>query len=177
MSIWQPAYIGLGSNLDEPRTQVLNALERLAALPRTLLVLRSPLYGSRPMGPADQPNYVNAVAGVLTQLVARTLFSEIKALERAFGRPEQHQRWGPRILDLDLLVHGRERIDEPDLTVPHPGIVERNFVLYPLSDIAPDLDVPGVGRVIELKRRVSPEGIWALGHAASTQLSKTNPGT
>jgi 2-amino-4-hydroxy-6-hydroxymethyldihydropteridine diphosphokinase len=176
MTIWQPAYIGLGSNLNEPRTQVLNALERLAALPRTLLVMRSPLYGSRPMGPADQPNYVNAVAGVLTQLPAHDLFRELKALERASGRTES-TRWGPRILDLDLLVQARERIDEPDLTVPHPGIVERNFVLYPLSDIAPDLDVPGVGRVIELKRRVSPEGIWVLGHAASTQLSKTNPGT
>ena len=174
MTIWQPAYIGLGSNLDDPRTQVLEAAERIAQIPRTALVLRSPLYGSRPMGPADQPNYVNAVAGVLTQLSARTLFSELKALERAFGRTEPHERWGPRVLDLDLLVHGRDRLAEADLTVPHPGIVERNFVLYPLSDIAPDLDIPGVGRVIELTRWVSAEGIWPLEHAAaSTQRSNT----
>jgi 2-amino-4-hydroxy-6-hydroxymethyldihydropteridine diphosphokinase len=177
MSIWQPAYIGLGSNLDDPRAQVLRAAEALATLPHTLLVLRSPLYGSRPFGPVTQPDYVNAVAGVLTQLTARALFKEIKALERAAGRKEPHERWGPRILDLDLLVHGRDRLDEADLTVPHPGIVERNFVLYPLADIAPDLDVPGVGRVIELQRRVSPEGIWALDQTApSTQPSKTVPG-
>ena len=80
---------------------------------------------------------------------------------RCSGRPRaaSSERWGPRIIDLDVLVYGRERLDDPELTLPHPGIVERNFVLYPLADIAPDLDIPGLGRVTELKGRVTPEGI------------------
>src|SRR5215831_14184130 len=104
MTIWQPAYIGLGSNLDDPRTQVLGAAERIAAIPRTVMVLRSPLYGSRPMGPADQPNYVNAVAGILTQLDSRTLLTHLKGIESAAGRPDRHPKWGPRVIDLDVLV-------------------------------------------------------------------------
>jgi 2-amino-4-hydroxy-6-hydroxymethyldihydropteridine diphosphokinase len=105
---------------------------------------------------------VNAVAGVLTQLNPEQLLSELQAIEIALGRPAIHEKWGPRVIDLDLLAFGRERRNEPNLVLPHPGIVERNFVLYPLADIAPDLDVPGLGRVAELKRRVSPEGIWPL---------------
>jgi 2-amino-4-hydroxy-6-hydroxymethyldihydropteridine diphosphokinase len=159
---WQPAYVGIGSNLSDPRAQVLAAQERLASVPRSLLVLRSPLYGSRPMGPISQGDYVNAVAGLLTQLDSRALFAELKGIELAFGRPAVHEKWGPRVLDLDLLVFGRERRSDPELTLPHPGIVERNFVLYPLADIAPDLDVPGLGRVAELKGRVSASGVWPL---------------
>jgi 2-amino-4-hydroxy-6-hydroxymethyldihydropteridine diphosphokinase len=162
MTTWQPAYIGLGSNLGDSRATVLAAQERLASVPRTQLVLRSPLYGSRPFGPIPQGDYVNAVAGVLTQLDSRALLAELRSIELAFGRPAVHEKWGPRVLDLDLLVFGRERRSEPELTLPHPGIVERNFVLYPLSDIAPDLDVPGLGRVAELKGRVSASGIWPL---------------
>lgn len=164
-AIWQPAYIGIGSNLEGPRSQVLRAWERLAGLPDTRAVLCSPLYRSRPLGPRAQPEYVNAVAGVLTRLDARALLGELKAIERDFGRPPQGPRWGPRIIDLDLLVLGRERHSGPDLTVPHPGIVERGFVLYPLADLAPDLDVPGLGRVTELKARVAPEGLWRLEEA------------
>lgn len=161
-TVWQPAYIGIGSNLDVPRSQVLKAWGRLAQLPDTYPVRCSPLYRSRPMGPRAQPEFVNAVAGVLTRLDARALLGELKAIERKFGRPPKGPRWGPRIIDLDLLVLGGERHSGPDLTVPHPGIVERSFVLYPLADIAPDLDVPGLGRVIELKARVAPEGLWRL---------------
>jgi 2-amino-4-hydroxy-6-hydroxymethyldihydropteridine diphosphokinase len=103
------------------------------------------------------------VVGVLTQLDSHALLEALTALERTFGRPADHQRWGPRIIDLDLLVYGRERRDEPDLSLPHPGIVERNFVLYPLCDLAPDLDVPGLGRVAELKGRLASEGLERLG--------------
>ena len=85
------------------------------------------------------------------------------ALERRQGRPAEHERWGPRIIDLDLLVYGRERREEPGLTLPHRGIVERNFVLYPLCDLAPDLDVPGLGRVAELKGRLASDGLERLG--------------
>jgi 2-amino-4-hydroxy-6-hydroxymethyldihydropteridine diphosphokinase len=122
----------------------------------------SPVYVSRPLGPIAQPDFVNGAAGLLTQLSARELLAELRAIEAAFGRPEQRERWGPRILDLDLLSYGRERSADATLTLPHPGIVERNFVLYPLADIAPDLDLPGLGRVTELKGRVNSEGISLL---------------
>lgn len=163
VAIWQPAYIGLGSNLQDPGAQVMRALAALERLPATRLVSHSPLYRSKPFGPVRQPDFVNAVAGVLTQLDSRTLLGELLALEQAFGRPAERERWGPRIIDLDLLIHGRERREEPGLTLPHPGIVERNFVLYPLGDLAPDLDVPGLGRVAELKGRLAPLGLERLG--------------
>lgn len=163
VAIWQPAYIGLGSNLEEPGTQVRRACAALQALPCTRLVRVSPLYRSKPLGPVPQPDFINAVAGILTQLDPRALLGELKALERALGRPEEHERWGPRVIDLDLLVYGRERREEPGLTLPHSGIVERNFVLYPLADLAPELDVPGLGRVAELRGRVTPEGLERLG--------------
>lgn len=162
MQRWQPAYVGVGSNLDEPRAQVLSACERLRQLPGCRAVLASGLYQSRPFGPIAQPDFVNAVAGLLTQLNAARLLEELRAIERAMGRPAQHPRWGPRVIDLDLLCFGRERRTEPTLTLPHPGIVERNFVLYPLAEIAPDLDLPGLGRVAELKERVTAEGLTRL---------------
>ena len=162
MQIWQPAYVGVGSNLSDPRRQVELAIEQLVTLPRTRRVLVSRLYGSRPLGPIAQPDFVNAVVGVLTQLSAQELLAQLRALESAFGRPAARERWGPRVLDLDLLAFARERGTGPSLTLPHPGIVERNFVLYPLSDIAPDLELPGLGRVTELKGRVSPEGLSLL---------------
>jgi 2-amino-4-hydroxy-6-hydroxymethyldihydropteridine diphosphokinase len=163
VAIWQPAYIGLGSNLQDPRAQVLRACARLEALASTRFVRISPLYRSTPFGPVPQADFVNAVAGMLTQLDSRSLLGELLALERALGRPAERERWGPRIIDLDLLVYGRERRDEPGLTLPHRGIVERNFVLYPLCDLAPDLDVPGLGRVAELKGRLTSEGLEPLG--------------
>ncbi len=163
MAIWQPAYIGIGSNLDDPREQVRRALAGLRALASTRLVRVSRLYRSKPFGRVPQPDFINAAAGVLTQLDPRSLLGELHAMERAFGRPAEHERWGPRVIDLDLLVFGRERREEPGLILPHPGIVERNFVLYPLADLAPDLDVPGLGRVAELKGRVTSEGLECLG--------------
>ena len=159
MGTWQPAYIGVGSNLDDPRSQVLRAVSRLAELPTTRVVLTSPLYVSRPFGPVAQPDFFNAVVGILTQLEPLTLLAQLRSLEAALGRPEKRERWGPRVIDLDVLVYGRERRNDPELTLPHPGIVERNFVLYPLTDIAPDLDIPGLGRVTELKGRVTSEGL------------------
>jgi 2-amino-4-hydroxy-6-hydroxymethyldihydropteridine diphosphokinase len=162
MAVWQPAYIGIGSNLGEPRRQVERALIELTQLPRSCCLLASPLYASRPFGTVAQPDYVNAAAGILTQLSAPELLAALRALEAAFGRPAQRERWGPRVLDLDLLAFARERRTEPHLTVPHPGIVERNFVLYPLADIAPDLELPGLGRVTELKARITSTGLTLL---------------
>ena len=162
MEIWRPAYIGVGSNLADPRAQVLSACAKLGHIPLTRLVSSSRLYRSRPLGPIAQPDFVNAVAGVLTQLDSAALLAALRALEAALGRPAQHERWGPRIIDLDLLSYAREQRAEPALTLPHPGIVERNFVLYPLADIAPDLDLPGLGRVAELAGRVTSEGLAPL---------------
>ncbi len=149
-SLWRPAYVALGSNLSGPGERVAEAFERLAGLPATRLELRSRSYLSSPMGPQDQPKYVNAAAGLLTQMTARELLDALLEIERAMGR-ERQQRWGPRIIDLDLIWMTGGPIDEPGLTLPHPGVSERNFVLYPLSDIAPTLLIPGHGRVMHLK--------------------------
>jgi 2-amino-4-hydroxy-6-hydroxymethyldihydropteridine diphosphokinase len=162
MEVWQPAYIGVGSNLDEPRSRVLAAFTALASLADSRVILTSPLYSSRPFGPVAQPDFVNAVVGMLTRLAPPQLLVQLRAIESRFGRPPQHERWGPRVIDLDIVVFGRERRQDPQLTLPHPGIVERNFVLYPLADIAPDLEVPGLGPVSELKRRVVSEGLQRL---------------
>jgi len=161
MDLWHPAYIGVGSNLDDPHARILGAFKALAGLPKTRVVLTSPVYISQPFGPVKQPDFANAAVGLLTQLEPLALLESCRKLESALGRPEpeQRQRWGPRVIDLDVLVYGRERLSDPNLTVPHPGIVERNFVLYPLADIAPDLEIPGLGRVIELKGRVTSAGL------------------
>ena len=162
MDTWQPAWIGVGSNLEDPRAQVLAAFGRLKQLPRSRLVSTSRLYRSRPFGPVAQPDFVNAVAGVLTQLDPPALLEELRAIEVSMGRPERHEHWGPRIIDLDLLAWGCERRSDAHLTLPHPGIVERNFVLYPLAEIAPDLDLPGLGRVADLAAAVTAEGLTLL---------------
>jgi 2-amino-4-hydroxy-6-hydroxymethyldihydropteridine diphosphokinase len=159
---WQPAYVGAGSNLERPRAQVLTALARLGELPRTRVPLTSSLYSSRPFGPIPQPDFVNAAAGLLTQLSPQELLEQLQAIEAAMGRPGERVRWGPRVIDLDLLSYGRVRSVDPHLTIPHPGIVERNFVLYPLAEIAPDLELPGLGRVAELMKTVTSEGLARL---------------
>jgi 2-amino-4-hydroxy-6-hydroxymethyldihydropteridine diphosphokinase len=159
---WTPAYVGLGSNLDDPPLQIARGFEALATLPHTRLVLRSRLYRTHPLGPIDQPDFVNAAAGLLTQLPHRDLLVSLKGLENRLGRRRPAERWGPRRIDLDLLVYGNARIDEPDLTVPHPGIAERAFVLAPLADFAPDLRVPGLGLVRELLATVDTSGLLGM---------------
>lgn len=147
MPVWRPAYVGLGSNLDHPARQIEAAFEALDALPGTRLIAQSGLYRSAPFGGVEQADFINAAAALLTELDARDLLLELKAIERARGREPGGVRWGPRVLDLDLLVYAGVEIDEPDLKLPHPGIAERNFVLLPLSELAPDLHVPGLGRL------------------------------
>jgi 2-amino-4-hydroxy-6-hydroxymethyldihydropteridine diphosphokinase len=157
-----PAYVALGSNLDDPRAQVERAIAGLGDLPGTRCVLRSSLYRTRPFGPVEQPDFVNAVAGLLTELDPATLLMALKNLEAGLGRERPSVRWGPRRIDLDLLVHGTSRSDVDELRLPHPGIAERAFVLVPLAEIAPDLDVPGVGRVRALRDRVDATGVERL---------------
>ncbi len=156
---WFPAYVALGSNLDDPPAQIERAFTALAGLRESRLVARSPLYRSLPLGPVAQPDFVNAVAGMLTTLDATAMLAELKALEERLGRESPVVRWGPRRIDLDLLVHGTTRIDDPQIQVPHPGIADRAFVLAPLLELAPDLDVPGVGRVRTLAARVNEAGM------------------
>lgn len=159
---WHPAYIALGSNLGEPREQVARGFEHLARLPKTQLIARSHLYGSVPFGPVEQADFVNAVAAVLTRLEPLELLRALKRLESELGREQPIVRWGPRLIDLDLLVYADQRLESSELTIPHSGITQRNFVLYPLRDIAPDLAVPGHGVVRTLASRVSPEGLRRL---------------
>lgn len=161
-ALWVPAYVAVGANLGDALATVQQAFARLADLPRSRLVARSRLYRTAPLGPQDQPQFVNAAVGLLTQLPAPELLTELKALERAMGRAVPIVRWGPRVIDFDLSVYGAERIESDALTVPHPGVPVRNFVLYPLLDIAPELEVPGHGRVRELAARVSAAGLAAI---------------
>lgn len=161
MSVWQPAYVALGSNQGEPIEQVERAFAALAALPDTRLVARSRLWRTPPFGPVAQPDFINAVAGLLTRLEPHALLAQLRRIETAQGRV-RGERWGPRTLDLDLLVHGTARVADEALTVPHPGIAARAFVLYPLAELAPALEVPGVGRVAALASRVTQQGIRAL---------------
>jgi len=144
---WFPAYVGLGSNLQGPVKQLERTFEELNAIPVTRLIKQSSLYRSEPFGGVEQPDFVNAVAALLTQLSAQDLLRELQRIENERGRERGDVRWGPRILDLDLLVYSDQVIDELDLSVPHPGISERNFVLLPLGEIAPKLTVPGLGQI------------------------------
>ncbi|BAO44188.1 2-amino-4-hydroxy-6-hydroxymethyldihydropteridine diphosphokinase [Thiolapillus brandeum] len=140
------AYIGLGSNLDHPRQQVLRAMDELDALPQSRLGRVSSLYISPPMGPQDQPDYVNAAAQLHTELPPLELLDALQAIEKAHHRVRA-ERWGARTLDLDLLLYGDETMDSERLTIPHPGMAQRRFVLQPLAEIDAYLQVPGLGTV------------------------------
>ncbi|MDF2182304.1 2-amino-4-hydroxy-6-hydroxymethyldihydropteridine diphosphokinase [Neptuniibacter sp. CAU 1671] len=142
-------YIGLGSNLDQPVQHVQCALEELALLPNTVLLQHSSLYSSTPVGPQDQPDFINAVAALSTRLSPDALLDELQALEQAHQRVRE-RHWGPRTLDLDLLLYGNEVIDTDRLKVPHPYMTERNFVLYPLAEIAPMCEIPGADTLTTL---------------------------
>jgi 2-amino-4-hydroxy-6-hydroxymethyldihydropteridine diphosphokinase len=159
--LWRPAYVAIGSNLNSPRERVLEGFARMNDLPSTRSVMRSRLYLSHPMGPQDQPHFVNAAAGLLTQLAPEDLLAQLLGIERAMGR-ERHERWGPRLIDLDLLWMVDSPVATPGLMLPHPGVSTRNFVLYPLADIVPTLNIPGHGSVLDLLARAGDEGISVL---------------
>lgn len=135
-------YIGLGSNLEDPIQQVKTAIAELQTLPQSEFLAVSSLYQNPPLGPQDQPDFINAVASIKTELTALTLLQELKALEKKHERVRTN-RWGsPRTLDLDFLLYGDAMITAAELAVPHPGMEQRAFVLYPLAEIAPDLKLP-----------------------------------
>ena len=138
------AFIGLGANLDDPRAQVLRAFNELARLPQTSLTAKSSLWRSAPLGYSNQPEFVNAVARLETGLSADALLDELKKVESAHGRERSFAN-APRTLDLDLLMYGDEVRDSSRLTLPHPRMHERAFVLNPLLEIAPGAVIPGHG--------------------------------
>lgn len=156
------AFIALGSNLGDARAQVLHGFDALAGLPGTQLLSRSPLYLTPPWGVLDQPPFVNAVARVDTTLTPHALLDALLGIERAAGRVRDGERWGPRTLDLDVLHMGAMVLSDERLSLPHPRIHERAFVLLPLHDLAPDLVLPGQGRVMDLLAALDVTGCERL---------------
>ena len=153
------SYIGIGSNQAEPIKQAKQAIEALKTLPKTKLADCSSLYTSTPMGPLDQPDYINAVAKLDTQLSAIALLDALQAIEQAQGRVRKENRWGPRTLDLDIILYGNEQINTSRLTVPHYGMKVREFVLYPLLEIAADLVLPDGSLLSQLTRECDKNGL------------------
>jgi 2-amino-4-hydroxy-6-hydroxymethyldihydropteridine diphosphokinase len=142
------AFVGIGSNLGEPERQIASALDQLAAEEGIELVAVSSLRETEPVGYLDQPNFLNGAAQVETELPARELLERLLAIEARLGRVRgEGPRFGPRTIDLDLLVYGDETIDEPGLTLPHPRLAERRFALEPVAELAPELEIPGAGPV------------------------------
>lgn len=137
-------YIGLGSNLENPLQQIKTAINDLQSLTGVTIIAVSSLYQSPPMGPADQPDYINAVLSLETSLSPHQLLDTLQSVEQLHGR-ERKRHWGERTLDLDILLYGEQRIDDERLKIPHPGMHERAFVLFPLAEIAPEIEIPGLG--------------------------------
>ncbi len=156
------AYIGLGSNLDGPERQVRRGIAALRGLPQVKSLRASALYRTAPWGRLDQPPFINAVVEIETEMAPRTLLEALLDAERAAGRRRDGTLWGPRVLDLDVLLYGDACIDEPGLHLPHPRLHERAFVLLPLADLAPGLLVPGHGRVERLLSAVDCSGCERL---------------
>ena len=152
------AYIGLGSNLDGPAARIASAILSLSRIPKTTLLLSSSCYRSRPQGPQEQPDFINAVVRIDTRLTAEQLLENLQAIEEQQGR-ERTQRWGARTLDLDLLLFGDSVLRSTTLTVPHPEMHRRAFVLYPLYEIAQDIEIPGHGHIRQLLRGVDPGAV------------------
>ncbi len=155
-------YIGLGSNLDDPAVQIKTALNDINAIEQTKLIKDSGLFKSRPMGPQDQPDYLNAAALIETELDEITLLEQLQKIENAHGRIRQ-RHWGERTLDLDILLFADLIISTERLTIPHPGLAEREFVLYPLENITPELVVPGLGTLKQLMAACPANGIEYIG--------------
>lgn len=158
------AYIGLGSNLANPVEQIKSARAAITQIPGLQELAFSSLYHSAPMGPQDQPDYVNAVMGIATDLPPIELLRCLQQIENEQGRVRKDQRWGARTLDLDVLLYGDQIIDLADLIVPHMGLADRAFVLYPLFEIAPHIQVPGKGTIADLLAKCPRNGLTILEH-------------
>lgn len=163
--VWTPCYVALGSNLNQPVIQVRRACELANDIADTRLLLSSSLYESSPMGPIKQPQFINAVIALLTQLTPTQLLDELQAIERRMGRVAS-VHWGPRVIDLDLLMHGDNRCDLPSLRLPHPGLLQRNFVMIPLAEIAPTLLVARSQTAAQLARELGSAGLRRVSDVA-----------
>jgi 2-amino-4-hydroxy-6-hydroxymethyldihydropteridine diphosphokinase len=139
------AYLGLGANLGDAKATIARAIEMIAGLPGTRVLARARLYRTKPVGPPGQPDYANTAVKIATGLSPRALLDAVKGIERALGRVPS-ERWGPRVIDVDLLLFGESSVAEPELTIPHAELANRRFVLAPLFDLAPELVVPGLGK-------------------------------
>ena len=144
-------YLGLGANLNAPQEQIHRAITELKAHSDIEFISASHDYASKPMGPQDQPDYVNAVVCIKTELAPEQLLDITQSIELKHGRVRKEQRWGPRTLDIDILLFGDQIIDTPRLTVPHYGLTEREFVVYPLFEIAPTLVLPNSQALADIK--------------------------
>lgn len=156
------AWIGLGANLGDPPAQLREALRLIGARPGIRVVAISRFYRSAPLGPGDQPDYCNAVCTVETDLNPERLLTHLHDVERAMGRQRPPQRWAPRLIDLDLLHYERVKMKTSRITLPHPELHQRNFVLVPLAEVSPTLEIPGLGRVDSLAEELGRDGldIW-----------------
>jgi 2-amino-4-hydroxy-6-hydroxymethyldihydropteridine diphosphokinase len=162
------AFVGLGGNLGDSAATLTAALRALDALPQTRVMRASQLYRTAAWGVTDQPDFINAVALLHTRRTPRQLLEDLLEIERHAGRhrlEDGSDRWGPRTLDLDLLLYGDARIDEPGLHVPHPRLHERAFVLVPLAEIAPDASIPGVGTAAQALARMAPAQVEGVTYA------------
>ena len=155
------AYIGLGSNLDNPKEHVKQALEDLKKLPQSRLLLASKLYLSKPVGPQDQDDFINAVVLLVTELEPLALLDQLQAIEQRHQRVRE-RHWGPRTLDLDLLLFGDQCIETSRLTVPHAELANRDFVVGPLFELCPELILPGGTRLQELLQRCPIDGLICI---------------
>lgn len=156
------AYIGLGSNLSDPRKQVADAIIAIDKIVQSKVVIVSSLYLSRPMGPQDQDDYINAVLSLETDLPALSLLDALQAIENNSGRIRKENRWGARTLDCDIILYGNDTIENGRLTIPHYGLKNREFVLLPLAEIAPNLTLPTGEKVAELSENIEHNGITKL---------------
>ena len=156
------AYIGLGSNLSEPIEQVKNAIKAIENITRSTVISVSSLYLSKPMGPQDQDDYINAVLCLETSLSAIELLDALQTIENEFGRVRKENRWGARILDLDIILFGNQVINSERLVIPHYGMTEREFVLIPLAEISPLLQLPNGQQITFLSQNISANSMIKL---------------
>ena len=160
------SYIGIGSNQQDPVKQAQQAIQTLKNLPKSKLTSCSSLYSSTPMGPQDQPDYVNAVAEIETELSAIELLDALQKIELNQGRVRKDNRWGPRTLDLDIILYDDQQINSERLIVPHYGMHEREFVLYPLAEIAPNLTLPNGTLLSQLLELCAKNGLSIINEHA-----------
>ena len=156
------AWIALGSNQGNSLQHLQDALAAMAMLPGSTLVAASSFYRSSPIGPQDQPDYLNAVARLDTAMPPEELLRQLQAIEQEHGRDRSGERWGARTLDLDILLYGQQQYHARELLIPHPAMTERAFVLYPLQELAPGIDIPGHGNIEQLLPAVAAQKIEIL---------------